>query len=330
MKSFEYAAPRSETEALEVLSAEPGRTEILAGGTDLIGLLKKMVLTPDRVVNIMGIPSLRQIERLPDGGVSIGAAVTLDELLDSRILDDYPAIEQAIRGISSMQLQCQGTLGGEICQRPQCWFFRDGHGLLARAGTAVEAGDNRFHAIFGNQGAAKFVSSSRIAPALVAIGAFARMFGPVGQGETFVPIDQLFRVPRHEGQRETMLAPNQLLTHFVLPPGTGRFSATYEVRQGAGPEFPLAAAAASLALEGGVIRDARIVLGQVAPIPWQSPEAAALVVGRSMSVELAEAAGDAAVASATPLSQNGYKVQLAKVAVKRALLMAAGLPTGGF
>jgi xanthine dehydrogenase YagS FAD-binding subunit len=330
MKSFEYAAPRSEVEALEVLSAEPGRTEILAGGTDLVGLLKKMVLTPDRVVNIMGIPSLRQIERLPDGSVSIGAAVTLDELLDSRVLDDYPAVEQAIRGINSMQLQCQGTIGGEICQRPQCWFFRGGQGLLARAGSAVEAGDNRYHAIFGNQGAAKFVSSSRIAPALVALGAMARLFGPRPQDEALVAVEQLFRAPRHEGQRETTLAPNQLLTHIVLPAGVGRFSATYEVRQGAGPEFPLAAAAAALTLERGVVRDARVVLGQVAPLPWQSPEAAALVVGRSLDAELAEAAGAAAVASATPLSQNEYKVQLAKVAVKRALLLAAGLPTGGF
>ena len=330
MKSFEYAAPRTEAEALEVMSAEPGRTEILAGGTDLIGLLKKMVLTPDRVVNIMGIPSLRQIERLPDGGVSIGAAVTLDELLDSRVLDDYPAIEQAIRGINSSQLQCQGTIGGEICQRPQCWFFRDGHGLLARGGAAVEAGDNRYHAIFGNQGAAKFVSSSRLAPALVALNGWVRLLGPAGENESLLPIDQLFRVPRHEGQRETVLAPNQLLTHIVLPAGTGRFSATYEVRQGAGPEFPLAAAAATLAIEGGVIRDARVVLGQVAPTPWQSPEAAALVIGRTMDADLAEAAGAAAVAGAAPLSQNEYKVQLAKVAVKRALLLAAGLHTGGF
>lgn len=330
MKSFEYAAPRTELEAVQVLSAELGRTEILAGGTDLVGLLKKMVLTPDRVVNIMGIPSLRQIERLPNGGVSIGAAVTLDELLESRVLDDYPAIEQAIRGINSMQLQCQGTIGGELCQRPQCWFFRNGQGLLGKAGSAVEAGDNRYHAIFGNQGPAKFVSSSRIAPALVALGAVARVFGPSAELEAVVGVDQLFRVPRHEGQRETAIAPNQLLTHIVLPAGVGRFSSTYEVRQGVGPEFPFAAAAASLDIQQGVVRDARVVLGQVAPIPWLSTEAAAVVLGRELNAELAEAAGEAAVASATPLSQNAYKVQMAKVAVKRALLLAAGLPTGGF
>ena len=146
----------------------------------------------------------------------------------------------------------------------------------------------------------------------------------------FLPMEDFYRVPRHDGQRETTLLPNQLLTHFILPAADGRSSATYEVRQSEGPDFPLAAAAASLRLEGGVVREARIVLGQVAPTPWISQAAAALLIGRGIDADVAEAAGEAAVARATPLSHNGYKVHLAKVAVKRAILMAAGLPTGGF
>lgn len=330
MKNFEYAVPRSEAEALELLSAEPGITEILAGGTDLIGLMKKMIITPDRVVNIMGIPSLKQLERQPDGSVVIGAAVTLDELLESPYLADYPAITQAIRGINSMQLQCQGTIGGEICQRPQCWFFRGGQGLLAEAGRAVEQGDNRYHAIFGNAGPAKFVHASRVAPALIALGAVARVIGPAAQVESTLPVADFFRVPRHERQRETVLQPNQLLTHLILPPADGVASGTYEVRQSEGPDYPLASAAAALRIEGGVVREARVVLGQVAPTPWVSDIAAAIVLGRTLDASVAEQAGDAAVTQATPLSNNGYKVQLAKVAVKRALLTAAGLPTGGF
>lgn len=330
MHNFEYAAPRTEAEVLELLSAEPGKTEILAGGTDLVGLMKKMIVTPDRVVNIMEIPSLRQLDRQPDGSLHIGAAVTLDELLDSHYLDDYAAIKHAIRGINSMQLQCQGTIGGEICQRPQCWFFRHGHGLLADGDAAVAEGDNRYHAIFGNSGPAKFVNSSRIAPALIALGAYVRLYGPKSADEQFLPVEDFYRVPRHDGQRETTLLSNQLLTHFILPPVDDRCSATYEVRQSEGPDFPLAAAAAALRVEGGVVREARVVLGQVAPTPWISQEAAALLVGRGIDADLAEAAGEAAVARATPLSHNEYKVQLAKVAVKRAILMAAGLPTGGF
>jgi xanthine dehydrogenase YagS FAD-binding subunit len=121
-----------------------------------------------------------------------------------------------------------------------------------------------------------------------------------------------------------------LLTHVLLPPADGVASATYEVRHGAGPDFPLASAAAALRISGGIVQDARVVLGQVAPTPWISGEAIAVLRGRTISAELAEQAGAAAVAAATPLSGNEHKVQLAKTAVKRAILRAAGLETGGF
>ncbi|MFO0819102.1 MAG: FAD binding domain-containing protein [Pirellulales bacterium] len=334
MKNFEYAAPTTESEAIALLNDGSVQTEILAGGTDLVGLMKKMIVTPDRVVNIMGIPSLQQIERREDGGLWIGAAVSLDTLLDSPYLAGYDAVTQAIRGINSMQFQCQGTIGGEVCQRPQCWFFRGGRGLLGEAGQAVEEGDNRFHAILGNQGPAKFVHSSRVAPALIALGAAVRVIGPGRTAdesvETLTPITDFFRVPRHERQRETVLAPNQLLTHIVLPNPEGTASATYEVRHGEGPEYPLAAASVAVQIVGGVVQNARVVMGQVAPTPWSSHEAVAAIRGRRIDEAVADEAGQAAVSSATPLSMNGYKVQLAKVAVKRALLAAAGLPTGGF
>ena len=334
MKNFEYAAPTTESEAIALLDDGSVQTEILAGGTDLVGLMKKMIVTPDRVVNIMGIPSLQQIERREDGGLWIGAAVSLDTLLDSPYLAGYDAVTQAIRGINSMQFQCQGTIGGEVCQRPQCWFFRGGRGLLGEAGQAVEEGDNRFHAILGNQGPAKFVHSSRVAPALIALGAAVRVIGPGRTAdesvETLTPIADFFRVPRHERQRETVLAPNQLLTHIVLPNPEGTASATYEVRHGEGPEYPLAAASVAVQIVGGVVQNARVVMGQVAPTPWISHEAVAAIRGRRIDETVADEAGQAAVSGATPLSMNGYKVQLAKVAVKRALLAAAGLPTGGF
>jgi xanthine dehydrogenase YagS FAD-binding subunit len=329
MKNFTYASPRTETEVLSVLSATPGETEILAGGTDLVHLLHHMVLTPERVVNLLDVPTLKDVELLDGGVVSIGATVTLDVLLAHPYLNPYPAIGQAIEGIASMQLQCQGTLGGELLQRPQCWFFRDGRGLLAAGGKLAAEGDNRFHAVLGNQGAAKFVSASRIAPALIALGATARVIGPAEADEQFVPVADLFRTPRHEGERENTLLPGQLLTHILLPAADGIASATYEVRHGAGPDYPLAAAAAALRIEGGVVREANIVMGHVAPTPWISGEAAATLRGWAVNEELAEAAGAAAVAGATPLSNNAYKVQLAKTAVKRAILRAAGLETGG-
>ena len=235
---------------------------------------------------------------------------TLEELLDSAELDAFPGIKQAIRGINSMQLQCQMTLGGELCQRPACWYFRNGYGLLAGGAKQIEDGAKHQHAILGNQGAARFVSASRLAPVLIALDASVRIVGPKTRDERILPLASFYRTPRVEHQRETVLEPNQLITHIVLPADEGIRSATYEVRHGEGPDRPLAAAAAALRIEGGIVRAAQIVMGQVAPVPWVSPEAA--------------------VARATPLSQNAYKVQLARTAVKRAVLLAAGLETGGF
>lgn len=279
MKNFEYASPTTETEVLEHLRDRPGETELLAGGTDLVGLLQKMVITPERVVNLLNVPSLAEIEQLDGGVVSVGATVTLDVLLVHPYLNPYPALRHAIDGIASLQIQCQGTLGGEILQRPQCWFFRDSNGLLAAGGRMVEQGDNRFHAILGNQGAAKFVSASRLAPALIALGATARVIGPEDADEAFVPVEDLFRIPRHEGERENTLRPGQLMTHILLPPADDIANGAYEVRHGEGPDYPLAAAAAALRIEGGVVRDAKVVLGHVAPTPWVSREAAETLRG---------------------------------------------------
>ena len=328
MKAFEYAEAHTEAEVLQLLSEEQGKTEILAGGTDLVGLMKKMLVTPDRVVNIMEVPSLKVIEPMADGGVSIGAAVTLDEVRKHPYLNVYPAIGQAINGINSMQMQAQGTLGGELCQRPRCWFFRGGQGLL---GSQAEHGANQYHAIIGNSGPAKFVHSSRIAPALIALEARVRVIGPEADDEVLVPVSDFFRLPRQDQDRELALLPDQFVSHILLPPIEGRTCATYEVRHGEGPDAPLAAAAAAIEMDGfGFVQRAKVVMGQVAPTPWTSDEAAAVVVGHKIDHELADRAGEAAVRQATPLSENGYKVQLAKVAVKRALLLAAGLETGGF
>lgn len=329
MKAFDFASPECEADVLELLSGEPGQTEILAGGTDLVPLMKKMLVVPDRVVSIMEVPSLRGVYA-DSQAVTIGATTTLDDMLEASELDEYPAIKQAIRGINATQLQGQGTIGGELCQRPRCWYYRNGYGLLANRGRMIVEGDNRFHAIFANDGSAKFVHPSRIAPALVALGATLRVVGPMPQEETLIPIADFFRAPRHEGQREHVLSPNQLLTHILLPPAAGVANATYEVRHGEGPDYPLVAAAVALEMSAGIVANANVVLGHVAPTPWVSHEAAQAIIGQPVNEITARLAGDAAVVRATPLKDNEYKVQLASVAVERALLLAAGLETGGF
>lgn len=334
MKNFEYAHPSTEADAVDLLTAPNMSTAVLAGGTDLVGLMKRMVVRPDRVVNISDIDSLRSIERDSFNNTWVGAAVHLDEFLQEPMCDPYPAVKRVIQAISSVQLQSQGTLVGEILRRPCCWYFRDGHDLLADRGRMVVEGDNRYHAILGNRGPAKFVSASRLAPALISLGAKVRVIGPAADEkqteEQFIDLESLYQIPREASEQETTLAPGQLVTHVIIPPDNGRLSAAYEVRHGAGPDQPLTAAAVSLEVRLDTVRDARIVLGQVAPTPWIATDAARVLRGRPISEESADAAGAEAVAGAMPLSQNQYKVELTQVAVKRAILRAAGLDTGGF
>jgi len=327
MKDFAYAAPRSEEEVLDLLSSRWGQSELLAGGTDLLPLMKKFVVSPERVVNLKNVPSLRGIER-DSQFVTLGATTTLEEILDSSDLPEFPSLNMVIRHLS-MQLQSVGTLGGELCQRPSCWYFRNGQGLLANAGRLVEQGANERHAILGNTGPAKFVSASRLAPALIVLAAEVRVLGPSAREEQWLPLERLYRIPRAEGQREHVLQPNQFVTHVRIPLA-GRVNGAYEVRHGEGPAYPLAAAAAALRIEDGLVREARICLGHVAPMPWFVPDAGRVLLGSPVTPELAAAAGEAAVAGAQPLSENEYKVQLARVSVKRAVLAAAGLETGGW
>ncbi|MDA7980322.1 MAG: FAD binding domain-containing protein [Pirellulales bacterium] len=331
MKPFEYAAPRTEAEAVGLLAADHVETEVLAGGTDLIGLMKQMVVTPGRLVNVKEIPSMQAISETSDG-VVIGAAARLEDMAEHRLLTPFSSIGDAIVGIDSQQWQAQSTLGGELLQRPRCWYFRSGAGLLAANGKRVTEGDGRFHAIFANSGPAKFVNASRLAPALIALGASIRIMSP-GKEDAEVqtlPLASLYRTPRDESQRENILSKGQLVTHVLIPHPQSLANATYEVRHGSGPEAPLVAASAALQVQAGLVAKARIVIGQVAPQPWESSEAAESLVGRPIDLVTAEQAGQLAVAAASPLKDNAYKVQLAAVAVKRAILKAAGLPTGGF
>jgi len=329
MKNFEYAQPRYEHEAVALLADPKLSTAVLAGGTDLVGLMKKMVVTPDRVVNICEIESLRNIERDDDGNLWVGAAVSLESFFDSKLADEYPSPKQVIQGISSIQLQSQGTLVGELLRRPTCWYFRDGHGLLADHGQRVVEGDNRYHAILGNRGPAKFVNASRLAPTLISLGATLRVIGPESDDETFIDLAQFYRTPQQEGESENTLRPGQLVTHVVLPPHGKRLSAAYEVRHGEGPDPPLASAAVSLEIAAGRVQSAVISLGQVAPTPWIAVRAAESLRGQSITEQTASVAGAEAVAGAIALSHNEYKIQLAQVAVKRALLKAVGHSTGG-
>jgi xanthine dehydrogenase YagS FAD-binding subunit len=339
MRAFEYASPTTKEQAVALLGSSWADAEVLAGGTDLLSLMKDDVVHPKRLVNVKGIAELRGIAaaRLTTmenagnrvrpsarSGLVLGSLVTMQELLDSAFVRrNYPAIWQAAEGIASPQIRSVGTVGGDLCQRPRCWYYRAGFGLLGTGEdgkSLVVDGDNRYHAILGNDGPAYFVNPSSLAPALIAYGAIVVIYGPRGKRE--VQAERFFRIPRNATEREYDLEPNEIVMRVVVPSAAGWQGATYEVRQKEALDWPLAAASVALRMSGNKVDSARVVLGHVAPRPWRSTTAEALLVGKTISEEVAKSAGDAAVLGARAMSRNSYKIQLARVAVKRAILQA--------
>ena len=324
MQPFEYTAPSTKEQATGLLGNRWEDAAILAGGTDLLSLAKDHLVSPRRVVDIKGIRELGGIQHNPKSGLRVGALVTLEQLRDHpQVRSEYPGLAQAVEGVTSQQMRNRGTVGGDLCQRPRCWYFRNGFGLLAKDESGkplVLEGDNRYHAILGNQGPAYFVNPSSLAPVLIALGAKVRIFGSGGARE--VPLEQFFVIPKTEDEHENVLQPNEIVTEIVVPGGSWR-SATYEVRQKEALDWPLAAASVAVQFKSGRVETARVVLGHVAPVPWRAPEAEKLLAGKTITEETAAEAGQAAVSQARPLSMNAYKVRLARVAVKRALLKLA-------
>jgi xanthine dehydrogenase YagS FAD-binding subunit len=324
MRPFEYVSAETPEQAVSLLGASWGSAEVLAGGTDLLALMKEEVVVPKRVVNIKEIAELRGVTA-EGKGLRLGALTLLADVADDPNVErDYPALAEALREAASPQIRNMATVGGNLCQRPRCWYFRNGLGLLPKdedGKELVTAGENRYHAILGNDGPAKFVSPSTIVPVLIAYGAKVRLQGPKGQRE--LPLEKFYVIPASENEREHDLKPNEIVTGVVLPPAAGK-AAHYEIRQKAAFDWPLAVTSVALVMDGGKVQSARVVLGHVAPVPWVSTEAAQFLVGKAISEETASGAAQAALQKATPLSQNAYKVQLARISVKRAILKTAG------
>src|SRR5215510_11722481 len=316
MKAFEYASPATKEQAVSLLGAQWGETEILAGGTDLLSLMKEYLSTPKRVVNIKEIKEFQGIRYSPTAGLRLGALATLEELLDNpAVKKEYAALADAADGVRSQQIRNFGTVGGDLCQRPRCWYFRSGFGYFPKGDGGedlVAQGENRYHAILGNSGPAYFVNPSSLAPALIAFNAKIRLFGSKGWRE--VSAEQFFVIPKSENEREYVMKSDEILGEIIVPPAKGSKSATYEVRQKEALDWPLAAASVALKMNGKTVQEARLVLGHVAPIPWRCQDAEKALAGQSGEGSASEAA-KVALKDAKPLSQNGYKIQLARVAL---------------
>jgi len=326
MRAFEYASPETKEQAVGLLAASWGQSEVLAGGTDLLALMKDDILQPRRLVNLKEIPELRGVSASGDG-LRIGALTTLGDLADNaNVIENFPALAEALNEAASPQIRNVATLGGNLCQRPRCWYFRNGFGLLPRDSNGrdlVAEGENRYHAILGNDGPAKFVSPSSIAPVLIAYGAKIRLQSPKGRRD--LELEKFYLIPKSAEQREHDLAPNEIITEIILPPAAQARVAHYEVRQKQAFDWPLAVSAVALRMDGSTVRSARVVLGYVAPTPWLSREAEQALARKTISRDVATAAAEAALQNARPLSHNTYKIQLARISLKRAILRAGGV-----
>ncbi|HKI36006.1 MAG TPA: FAD binding domain-containing protein [Gemmataceae bacterium] len=327
MKNFVYFRPATAEQAVGLLAPDWGPTELLAGGTDLLDLQKEYIAQPDKVVSLSGLAQLNAIAVAKDGGSAfIGAGVKLAEIATA-LRDRFPALATAAGAIGGPQIRNMGTLGGNLCQRNRCWYFRDEHThCLLKGGEKCFAknGENRYHAIFGTDKPCVIVHPSTLAPALIALGATAEVLGP--KEKRTVEVAKLFRAPTSAKEREHILAPNEILLGVMVPGklGTNVANASYEVRHKQSYDWPLVQAAVSFTPRDGKATDVRIVLGHVAPTPILATEAAKAIEGEAITEESATKAGQAAAKGARPLSQNAYKVKLVEVAVKRALLTAAG------
>jgi xanthine dehydrogenase YagS FAD-binding subunit len=328
VKAFAYVNPSNEKDAVGALGSERGKILPLAGGQDLLARMKDYLAQPDRIVNVKGALD-STIVATPDGGLKIGAAVRIADLAEHpQVAKLYPAFVAAAGEVGTPQIRNQGTVGGNINQRPRCWYYRNEEFVCFKKGGTrcfAPAGENQFHAIFGN-GPSHIVHPSSLAVPAVAYGAKFRLIGP--KGERIVDAAEYFTMPNLQNvQSENVLAPDELLTHVILPAPGNVKTGHYEVRYKASHDWPIAFATVVLTMNGSNVGSARVVMGAVAPVPWRAQAAEQALAGKPIDERSAAAAAEAALQGARPMSRNSYKVQVAKTAVKRAILRAGGIKT---
>jgi len=322
MKSFANVNPRDMKEAVGLLS-KPNAAAV-GGGSDLLGMIKEHLVQPDLLVHLRGIRGLDQVSA-KGAEVHIGGLITLDALSqDATIRSRYTVLAEAAESVGTPQIRNAGTLAGNVCQRPWCWYYRNNFPCFKNGGTKCfsVAGENQFHAIFGG-GPSFIVHPSDTAPALVALDAKFRVAGP--SGERTVPAAEFFALPRVNAAKENVLGPNEVLASVQLPRAARDLRSTYhKIMDREAWTHAVVSAAIVLEMDQQVCKSARIVLGGVAPVPWRLQKVEAMLTGQRITPELAAQAGEAALEGANPLAKNGYKVPLTKAVVRRTLVELAG------
>ena len=330
MKTFEWANPTTLAEASKLL--EPSSREsdeapqLLAGGQDLLTSMKDYLVRPERLVNLKNIRGLDRITADPKGGLRIGALVTLTQVEDHPVVRrNFPGLVQAAHSVATPQIRNLGTVGGNLCQRPRCWYFRLEEAIcLKKGGSECYAadGENKYNAILGG-GPSYIVHPSDLAPMLVALDATATIVG--ASGRRSVVLEKFFTLPS-EGpiKRENVLQPGEILTEVEVPASAVAAHSTYlKFKERESLDFAMSAVAVAVQVTNNTIKQARIVLGGVAPIPWRASKAERYVEGKSLTNDVLNEAAKLALDGAKPLKKNAYKVPLTQTLVRRALTTAA-------
>jgi xanthine dehydrogenase YagS FAD-binding subunit len=325
MKPFNYIKPRDLKEAGQ--SAGNNWKDVLfhAGGTDLLGLMKDRLEEPGALIDLKALPGMDKILYTPGKGLTIGALVTISELAGHELINrQYAVLGQAAREVGSPQLRNQGTIGGNLCQRPRCWYFRGEFHCLRKGGNlcySVE-GENKYHCIVGG-GPCFIVHPSDTAVALLALDAGVTVFSS-GKSRQ-VPLREFFVLPAKEVTRENVLKPGEIITEIRVPDAPpGLRSGYLKIKERGAWDFALVSAAAVLQVQQGKVKAARIALGGVAPVPWLEKQVSTQLVGIGADPGKLDAIVSMALQDAEPMVHNAYKLQLARNAIKRLVTHGMG------
>jgi xanthine dehydrogenase YagS FAD-binding subunit len=326
MKNFEYAIPDSIEKAVEYLNAS--KVTLKGGGIDLLDLMKEQLVEPNRVVTIRDLKELKFLKEDTNGSLLIGPGQTLTEISENALINkSYKALAQAAGGVASVQIRNAATIGGNICQRPRCWYFRSIDFHCSRKGGdncfALD-GENQYHAIFDNADGCAIVHPSATAVALMALD--AKLIITDGKEEREVSLEDFFVRPASDIERENILSSNEMIITIVIPSEMKDYRSYYfKQKEKQSFDWPLADVAVALRMEAEKCQEARIVLGSAAPIPFRSASAEQLLKNKPINKDTAKKAAEAAVANAEPLELNGYKVPLLKTVIYRTICHAVGI-----
>lgn len=319
LPQFSYVRPDTVKDTVKHLNKTGAA--IHAGGTDLIGCLREGIMHVDKVVSLNALSNISGIKETADGGLIIGALTTITEVAENpRVQEKYPGLSRGASEVASPQLRNQGTIGGNLCQKPRCWYYRGEFNCLRKGGDTCYAlgGEHQFHAIFGHDRICVITHPSDTAPPLAALGAKLKISGP--DGKRTIPVENFHVLPRNNPQAETVLKPGEVITHIELPKPAKNLRSSYrKVRARRSWDFALAGVALALEMEDDKVINGSVFLSGAAPVPWRSQPVEDAIIGRRLDAAVIQKAAEAVVKDADPLPENTYKMDLFKGVIEEEL-----------